>query len=431
MNPAVPIALFIALLVTGYALASRFNVNEFSMHNFYRNRLVRAYLGASRERRTRRPNPFTGFDELDDIALAKLRVSENYFGPFPIVNAAVNITKGQDLATQERMAESFSFTPLRCGFDFFRPQPQPSRSELARYGYQEPEWTEFNAKQGARLGTTMAISGAAVSPNMGYHSKPVVAFLLSLFNVRLGFWVRNPANRETTGRQAPELGPLYLFRELLGSMDVRSTYLNLSDGGHFENIGLYELVRRRCRFIIVSDAEQDGEFGFGGMGSAIRKCRNDFGVEISIDLKSLCPKESEISPNHFAVGTIRYPEDPDKLGYVLYLKASITGDEPGDVLEYRNRFKDFPHQSTLNQFFTESQFESYRALGYHIATQAVPRSDADFGEDGGIESFFKNLRGQAEREHSEVTATGDRKPIVSQVVKRKIHFLFGAANGRK
>ena len=372
MHPGVPLVVFIALAAAGTLLSMRVDVNEFSMHYFYRNRLVRAYLGASRERKIRRPNPFTGFEERDDISLCLLRAENGYYGPVPVINTALNITRGEDLATQERKAESFTFTPLRSGFDFFKPHLNPSRRSLGQYGYQRTDWSGFGRFRGVRLGTAMAISGAAVNPNAGFHSRPAVAFLLSLFNVRLGWWMRNPAVTGGSQDASPPFGLLYLLRELAGYTDVKSPYLNLSDGGHFENMGLYEMVRRRCRFIIVSDAEQDAAFSFEGLGGAVRKCRTDFGAEIDIDPRNLQPVDGT-SKAHCAIGTIRYLES-GATGYILYIKASLSGDEPADVLEYRKRFKDFPHQSTMDQFFTESQFESYRCLGNHVMHTVLERA---------------------------------------------------------
>ncbi len=366
------------------ALAVRININEFSMHHFYKNRLVRCYLGASQGRK-RRPNPTTGFDSQDDILLRDLSIEHGYYGPYPIVNTTVNLNRGSELAKQERKAGSFVFTPKFCGFT-----PEESdadvravkaNADLSKDGYCSTEI--FTGNDGPDLGTAMAISGAAANPNMGYHTSAPVAFLLTIFNVRLGWWVGNPRHLKASRRPGPLLSLRYLIKELAGQTDDRSAYLNLSDGGHFDNIGLYELVRRRCRFIIIGDAEQDAGLTFGALAGAIRKCQTDFGVTIDIDTHSI-QGTNELSRAHYAMGTIHYPEtDPDGkadsdfgTGLLLYFKASLTGDEPEDVREYRARFSTFPHQSTADQFFTESQFESYRVLGLHIARTALKSVDA-------------------------------------------------------
>jgi len=156
------------------------------------------------------------------------------------------------------------------------------------------------------------------------------------------------------------------MKELLGRTNDTSNYVYLSDGGHFDNMGLYELVRRRCRYIVICDSEDDGELKFGGIGMAIRKCRIDFGAEVALDLRPLqYVKDSQYSAAHCVVGTITYPEGTQ--GVVVYIKSSLTGDEPADVLNYKKEHSSFPHDTTLNQWFTESQFESYRRLGHHVA----------------------------------------------------------------
>jgi hypothetical protein len=210
---------------------------------------------------------------------------------------------------------------------------------------------------------------------MGYHSSAPLAFLMTVFNVRLGWWLGNPL-LDKWRESGPALGLTYLLAELFGMTNIRRSYVYLSDGGHFENLGIYELVRRRCPLIIACDGEQDGAMSFGGLGNAIRKCRMDFGVEIEIDPTPIALNANGLSTQQFAVGTIRYPErDPITkervTGTLFYLKSSMTGREPVDLLEYRRREPAFPHQSTGDQFFDESQFESYRKLGYTVGSGAL------------------------------------------------------------
>jgi hypothetical protein len=168
----------------------------------------------------------------------------------------------------------------------------------------------------------------------------------------------------------------YLVKELLGLTDARTKFVNLSDGGHFDNMGLYELIRRRCRYIIVNDGEQDQNLTFEGLAGAIRKCRIDFDTEICINVDEIRKKNekgepAEFSQAHFAVGTIHYPENRANPGVLVYLKSSLTGDEPTDVLQYHSLDPLFPHQSTGDQWFDESQFESYRRLGLHIGSKLL------------------------------------------------------------
>jgi hypothetical protein len=371
-------AWFTAAVSFGIAtlLSSRVDVNQFSMHNFYENRLVRCYLGASHRHRS--PNRFTGFDPDDDFTLASLTPNATeapYRGPFPIFNATLNLVSGEELAWQERKAEAFSFTPLFSGFASTPTEERGAphgKTGISLHGYRPTKDYAF-PNGGIRVGKAVAISGAAVSPNWGFHTAPATAFLLTVFNVRLGSWIGNPRDQKCWTRSGPGFGLGYLLVELAGAANSKSNYVYLSDGGHFEDLGIYELVRRRCRYIIACDGGQDAAFTFDDLGNAIRKCRADFGVEIDIDLSSIFPKTSAsgnaraFSGTHCAVGSIAYPNTPFR-GMLIYLKASLTGDEPADILEYAAFHPEFPHQTTADQFFEESQFESYRKLGYHIGT---------------------------------------------------------------
>lgn len=339
--------------------AWRVDINMFSQHSFYLNRLTRAYLGAANN--PRNPNLFTGFDESDDVKFADCA-----HRPLHIVNTALNLTSTKNLAWQQRKAASFAFTPFYSGFQF------PDKT-----GAYRPTSQFTNPDGGVKLGSIMAVSGAAASPNMGYHSSPATAFLMTMFNVRLGRWFGNPAledaknpAKSTWLRQSPALGFACLVKELFAKTKEDDRYLYLSDGGHFENLGVYELVRRRCRLIIAVDVGQDAEDRFEDLGNAIRKCQIDLGVTIDMRVDTVRKDTiSGLSPKHYAVGKINYPDAKD--GVLLYIKSSLTGDEPADLQNYKREQPDFPHHSTADQFFDEKQFESYRHLGQHIMEHTV------------------------------------------------------------
>jgi hypothetical protein len=340
------------------------NINKFSLHSMYRNRLIRAYLGASRgERRT--PNPFTGFDPDDNLQMAELAPKDGPTQkPMHVVNITLNLVHGKRLAWQQRKAQSFTVSPLHCG------------SFASNLGYRlSSEYGKNLAVDRAiTIGTALAISGAAASPNMGYHSSPAVAFLLTLFNVRLGWWLGNPgkAGDRSYNRSCPEFAVGPLLAEVFGLTDEQKRYVYLSDGGHFENLGLYEMVLRRCHCILVSDAGCDEKIEFQDLGNAIRKIRIDLGIDITIKLDRLRPVgDNGRCGGHYAVGTIHYARVDSGMsdGILIYLKPSLTGNEPVDVLEYAAHHRQFPHEPTTDQFFDEAQFESYRRLGEHIVDQ--------------------------------------------------------------
>ena len=370
---------FLGFSVVAWGLSCRVDINQFSMHLMYRNRLLRCYLGASnRNRRNAFPvQPFTGLDPDDDLKLNDFypdqtvspggRLKQQYRGPFHIINTALNLVGGDELAWQQRKAASFVFTPRNCGYDF--PEEPPGFIPTPAYANQRGPIT---------LGTALAISGAAASPNMGYHSSPAATFLMTVFNVRLGWWLGNTRHPTSYGRSGPRVVLLHLLCELFGLTKPGAPYIYLSDGGHFENLGVYELVRRRCRYIVACDAEEDGKFEFGGLGNAIEKCRADLGIDIEIDVEKIRRRDERgHSGWHCAVGRIRYDKvDADApRGTLLYLKSSLTGDEPTDVLRYAAQHPDFPHQSTEDQWFDESQFESYRMLGFHATTEVFGAID--------------------------------------------------------
>jgi hypothetical protein len=379
---------FASLLLVSGILVWRVDINEFSMHHFYKNRLVRCYLGASHQRR--RPNPFTGFDDLDDFPLSSLKATEGpakkkpYQGPYPIINTTLNLSAGKQLAWQERKACSFIFSPCFCGFDLQTPDSKPpsaaetdpdsaKASKLRDCAYRDT--IGYGQRKGLHIGTAISISGAAANPNQGYNTSPAVAFLMTMFDVRLGWWMGNPRRDAESALSSPRFGLAALTSEMIGRTDDRARFVNLSDGGHFDNMGIYELVRRRCKFILLCDAEEDHSYHFGGLGMAIRKCRVDFGAEIKIDPSQIVPGVAgRWSESHCAVGTIEYLDG--SRGTLVYIKASMTGDEPEDVIQYHATQRQFPHESTADQWFEESQFESYRALGYHAANHTLSPSDS-------------------------------------------------------
>ena len=416
----------------------RVDINEFSMQSFYRNRLSRCYLGATVAER--QEDPFTGFDEREELTLINgktqrtdpnvadllpkkyrsvKRVRGEYDGPFPIFCTTLNLTTGDDLATQERKGASFAFTPLYSGYSVSWTDADAD-SAVSYNGYVPTEYYAY-PDGGISLDTAVAISGAAVNPNMGYNSNPTLAFLMTFFNVRLGWWISNTRKTDQwqggKHRATPQFAAWYLFQELFGKVNDAAPYVNLSDGGHFENMGLYELVRRRCRYIIVCDAEEDPDMHFEGIGAAITKCRADFGAEIDLDLRPLQKDDKTGYSNaHCVVGTIQYPPPPGAVsppddwtpckclgdrdddlysGYVVYMKSSLVGDEPPDLLTYQLKHAVFPQDSTADQWFQETQFEAYRRLGHHIAMATIPPAlqpgEPEIKDPGDIPELFRRM----------------------------------------
>lgn len=325
-------------------------------------------------------------------------------GPYHIINAHVVLAASQHPRYRPRGGDNFIFSPLYCG----------SRAT----GWQP---TDRTPGMGYTLATAMAISGAAVNPNAGpggegVTRQPVLSVLMGLLNLRLGFWATNPNGAQATKGDRPGVRwvkPNLLYPGLFESfgrfnLNEHARYSLLTDGGHFENLGLYELVRRRLPLIVACDATADPDFQFGDLANAIQKVRADFGAIIDIDaeqLATLVPRVHDTTkeggagdptkpPGAGAVAAergylivpIRYAkrlhadtagrhelaEEPtareeDEVGTLILLKATAFKGLPADLLAYRRRYPEFPNQATLDQFFDEKQFDAYRELGYATA----------------------------------------------------------------
>jgi hypothetical protein len=376
------IGIAVALIVEVIA-SKTVNINRFSLHAVYRNRLVRGYLGAARQARF--PDQFTGFDEKDNIRVHTLWPPKdssdrrNTFGLFHVLNLSLNVVESKRLAWQERKAEPFTVSPLHCGSAFLGFRRSDEYADLPR---------DKSRPRGISLGTAMAISGAAVSPNMGYYSSPSISLLLAFFNVRLGWWLGNPGppGEHSYTKQGPHFAIKPLIDEAFGRTTDDKAYVYLSDGGHFEDLGLYEMVRRRCRFIVVIDAGEDAKFAFEDLGNAIRKIYIDLGIRIDFTgLRDLSnrPPLAPVGPAqprlpYYATAIIDYASadgDGSCNGTILYIKPALHWTEPAGIVSYARAHEAFPHETTTDQWFTESQFESYRSLGFEITDQILRTRD--------------------------------------------------------
>lgn len=378
--------LLAAILVWIVALGWMVDPNSVSMHQFYKARLVRAYLGASNIKRRKQRKEITESTIDDDLLLTSLKNCRRG-APYHLINTTLNLVAGRDLATAQRSASSFILSERYCGSSrtSYRPTSEYMEGQLS-------------------LGTAVAASGAAVSPSMGA-KKPTaaLAMLLTLLNVRLGFWAPTP-NKEHWRLSQPRLWPFYLLREFLSQTNDLSSYCYLTDGGHFDNTGLYSLVERGCRYIVLVDCGADPEPCFQDLGDAIRRCRIDFGTEISLNIEPFIADGEKPSapcvmgknaPSGFVAGKIRYSrkhaemlrwkldprpysrEDKDsRTGVIIYFKPSLIKNATADVKQYGIENALFPQQSTAHQWFDEAQFESYRRLGQSYAKEAFEHLNA-------------------------------------------------------
>lgn len=365
--------------------------NATSLHRLYRDRLSKAFLFRS---------PVGGGakdpEEHGTCGLDGLRPST---GPLLLVNCALNVHASKAVNRRGRNADFFFFSPLWAG--------------SAATGFLRiADWPATGAGKCPDIGTAMAISGAAVSSNMGAAMPRRMALTLAVLNLRLGYWMPNPAHVASMARSAAQAGPggsmsrprvavarvkegpakaskLVLrhpfFAEILSRLDENSERIYLTDGGHIENLGVYELLRRRVRTIVVVDGEADPEMNFSSLVRLQRFARIDLGVTIDLHWKpirdaTLAVSRGEAPPPgaaHVAVGAIDYG---DAKGTLVYVKSSMTGDENDYVRDYARRNPSFPHETTGDQFFSEEQFEVYRALGFHALNGAFTKQGLVAGD---------------------------------------------------
>ena len=396
-NPIWPhlraMVLFAAIAVICFGVSLLMQPNANSLHPLYRDRLKKAFLFV--------PQPTLGEDDLPAFTKPLSKIS-GLRGPYHLINAALNIEESKTANRRGRNADFFIFSPQFVG---------SKTTDYVRTADMEDVVSNLS------LAAAMATSGAAVSSNMGAENIKPLTPTLALLNIRLGFWLRNPRVL-ARARPHPEpasmrgrfheykrhrnfLANYYFIAEMFGLLSETYKSIYLTDGGHIENLGIYELLRRRCKVIIAVDAEADPQMAFGSFNTLERYVLIDLGVRIDLRWEPIADKSlvtsaaidnagaltapsdgssggktSQVPKDHgphCAIGRISYPNRGE--GILIYIKASLTGDENDYVFDYKKRYSAFPHETTLDQLFTEEQFECYRALGFHAAFRLFDRDD--------------------------------------------------------
>jgi hypothetical protein len=405
--------LFLAALATGYFV----NVNYVSLHRFYRDRLMEAFMPDERAVADNRTEPATGADRWHMHGAWNPGKSAEHSGsPYHVVNTNVVLVDSANRTYRTRGGDSFVVSPFYCGSD--------------ATGYQQTDRFMLGRMT---LSTAMTISGAAVNPDTavggaGATRGRLLSWLLALLNIRLGYWVPHPkpVDREDPNR--------YLLRWMPPNHFVGATYeiwdggqyredrswLQLSDGGHFENLGLYEMFRRRMRLIVVTDGGADPDYAFGDLRNALTRSAEDFGVSVTfgrpfwesasrsvhhvqgdggwvsrdpgstddIERDQLLNRLSAVIPSRdigyppgvkvtddgYIIGVIEYPaigNAPAESGILIYVKATMIDGLSLETRGYKCDNPAFPHQSTLDQFFDDAQFEAYRDVGFSIGARMI------------------------------------------------------------
>jgi hypothetical protein len=344
-------------LLASLVLALLGDINAVSMHSYYRSRLAEAFLpkvASSGKASTRDGNP--QLFRLTDV-------SPQSAAPFQIINTTLNTTSSKNQKRRSRNGESMMLTPLYCGSTAtgFRRTDRYLRGQLT-------------------LATAYSVSGASVDPDTYATSSRSLSYLMTLLNVRLGVWVANP--RSTPRRLRWPAWYQLMLREMLGvGLSEDTARIHLSDGGHFENLGVYELLRRKCKYILVSDAGADPQATLADLGQAAQRARAFFGASVDICADAFFNERDEaLAERSHLLGTVRYADGT--MGEILYLKARLRQHLSADVYAYWRSNPQFPHQATSNQFYGERQFDAYRELGLQLMAGVI-------GEAATIEEVFE------------------------------------------
>ena len=328
--------------VTRCVVGGVMNSNMFSIGRMYRDRLMEAFMpnpdAVAQRKWLRAQQADVAF--LHDVCTAK----DN--GPYHLVNTNVVLTSTDHATYRGRGGDSFVFSSRSAA-----PKPPAGTTTKDICGSMS-------------LATAMAISGAAINPNAacggrGPTRNRLASFVLALFNIRLGYWVKNP-NAGMRGKLASRIWPNLIYpglrQGLLGTgLHVRAGYIELTDGGHYDNTGIYELVRRKVPRIILSLASADPDYGFDDLADVIERVRVDFGVYIEFDtmLQGAIPGPStpppagiacalKFAPSSHVVATIHYPDGTR--GTLVVLKSAMTERVPVDVVRYATQNPTFPNR---------------------------------------------------------------------------------------
>jgi hypothetical protein len=364
-------SLAIWLLVRGFV-----DINHSSLHRYYRDRLAAAYAGS--------------MDLGDNRAAALSGLRQKGEAPVPdLVLCASAADTGTGDLPPGRNAVSFTFTPSDVGLSVSAPAAALRRADTRSFEQAAVDFTLFDA---------VAVSGAALSPLMGRMTSPSKRILFALTNVRLGMWLPSPAY---ISRLIPKHGRFLrlrrvgirmwrqhnvrrLWAEMAGTMHLDGKWLYVTDGGHYENLGLVEALRRRPKMVVVLDASSEDEGPFAALGQAVALARTECKVDITVvpdPIAPVTPSANGARPDREVAqtvveGSFRYRDDPESSGTLLYARLGVTPNHPWDVRAYLRANANFPNASTLAQLYDGAEFEAYRAMGERtgedVVTAAAP-----------------------------------------------------------
>ncbi|QTF94249.1 hypothetical protein, partial [Halomonas sp. BM-2019] len=378
--------------------------NHLTVHRYYRDRLMEAYMAGVRQTEAGVGGPAP--NAADTLTLSACREALERV-PFPLINTNLVLVNAGNARRRDIGGDNFVLSPLFCG--------STVTGWRATDRYPESRLT---------LATAMAISGAAANPNTGFggvgktRSRPV-ALAMALLNARLGYWLAHPdpGRARRWPLPASQLWPGLCAFLPCGHHET-ARFQELSDGGHFENLGLFELLRRRTRLVVAVDGSQDQGSRFASLQLALSRCRELLGVQIVFDhcyetqrgtypadlgggpLDPLIPRDAVAYPvgarlarHAHLVGRIHYPangDHPAQRGTLVLVKSALIPGLPLRLMGYRDRSSSFPNEPTRDQFFTEEQFEAYRELGLAVGRALL--ADPEIGLARRLEELVPDSR---------------------------------------
>ncbi len=395
----------IVVIAIGALLLGRLaNINYLSIHRYYRDRLMELFM-PDIEKALDGAIATRAAASADKMPIHDLYAANQGEGPeanpapYHLINTNVVLESSSIPKFRGRGGDNFILSPYFCGSN--------------ATGWRKSE--DFMDGR-MTLPTAMAISGAAVNPGTGIGGQgvtrqPLLSMLMGLLNIRLGYWASNPdpnprktANARPPGKQKPRGIPNFLLPGLCeiffrSRLNEAGDFVQLTDGGHFENLALYELIRRRTRLIVLCDGGADPDYQFTDFANAVEKVRVDFGTLILCDCKGLQPlvprrktgantaEEAIPCAEHgYIMCPIIYPDNSQ--GRLLYLKTSFFKQLSADLYGYKKAHPAFPDEPTSDQFFDEKQFEAYRELGFQTAWQMM--QDDSIRDDAYVRPLWAN-----------------------------------------
>lgn len=380
------------------------NINYLSIHRYYRDRLMELFMpdvdkalnGAIATRAAASADKMPIHDLFAENQGAGPEANPS---PYHLINTNVVLESSNIPKFRGRGGDNFILSPYYCGSN-------------------ATGWRQSDVFMDGRmtLPTAMAISGAAVNPGAGVGGQgvtrqPLLSMLMGLLNIRLGYWAPNPGpppekkgNAKPTDKPKPRGVPNFLFPGLhemflRSRLNEKSDFVQLTDGGHFENLALYELIRRRTRLIVLCDGGADPDYQFTDFANAVEKARIDFGTLILCDCENLQPlvprrkTGADIADDAipcaecgYIMCTIIYPDNSQ--GRLLYLKTTFFEQLSADLYGYKKTHPQFPDEPTSDQFFDEKQFEAYRELGFQTAWRMM--QDDSIRDDDFVRPLWDN-----------------------------------------